>query len=230
MAVIGSAFRSQWHERRSSISTDAGDKDVKRSIDGHPHFLMEKKVTGEVIAPAQEDLLILTPKENAELGRAIAVAEASFRALEKANTRFIAEIEQEEGRLIIAVVPTPDQGGYERFNDELSRAFNGLSERVRSSANIHGGELLDRYVAYKTPLRVVQAFLPYTKGSNGEGEDSFGSYSETFVKDEQSMVINDDGSVTFVNVRGSQGFPDHGVLRYGYLFTEFVRAHGLEPQ
>lgn len=206
------------HEERVRFSPSIQRSSNQSQSDYEPHVTRFNKQ--QTSSEYREGFTreILTATEIREIETRIRLVETAFRKLERANTKFIAEIEQEQGTLVVAVIPTPTGDSYASFQDALDSAFSDMPDRARESAIELRAELLQRYVSFETPIRVVQAFFPYS-----EAEARKATFSETYVDREESLMLNDDGSVTFKNFRGSRGFADGGTARYRYLFEEYMQ-------
>jgi len=170
---------------------------------------------------AQTPKVSLSVEEQNELRARMQAAETEMRRLEQESSKTIAEISSEGTLNVLLLIPTPTGDTYAAYSEALGAAMRGASERIRSASSTKAKELLDSYVSFSSPYRIVSAYFPSEKEMNDPGNPRVISFAENYIESPESVEVLENGNVRYTNTRGSTGFKDHGVPRYSYLFEKY---------
>jgi hypothetical protein len=164
--------------------------------------------------------VILSDVESEELRSRLGKAEFAFREIERTQANFIAEVDEDDGKLVVSVIPTPSKEIYERYSDALSDAMKGASDRLAAAGAEKQAALFDSFARCSTPYRLVSGFLPLPQTASGRKRTM--SFSEQYVEEGYSVVVNENRSITYRGSIAGKGFEDKGVHRYSYLFENYL--------
>jgi hypothetical protein len=150
--------------------------------------------------------------------------------MEQANTRLLAEINEDDVLVVVAMITNPTGDEYARFVAEITAAMRDLPEPLRDATMDRQLELLNKYVGFNTPYRVIQAVFPHETAADGSPSKRRVSFSETNVHEMDAVSFADDGTVHFHGGgTGSRGFADGGVPRYKHLFERYLPVANPTP-
>lgn len=228
------SLSSQFEAGSSSVQNrDSQDsKSAPPAVEDEKSAFIRAMVENDNAKFAAENDPILTPKisadEEREVVSSLERAEAEFRRMEKANTRIVAESGNDDASLVICMTTAPSQDQYRAFVDVLDSATEGLSQFVKDATYKRRKRLLDSYVSYPTPFRVIEGGFSYKKDVNPGAPERKFSFREQYVYKEDAVTLSEDGTVNFSGggQLGRRFGADGGLSRYGYLFEKYLPASG----